>query len=129
MEQFSTHDVAKLIMQFCHDNKLEATLKALQQETGIKYNALSPNQLKELQRHIEGGNWQQVLKAAHSLALPSDAIFSLYSQIIKELILNDEHSMANIILNELRQNIKEPRFDQKFDNLEQLCLKRTGSID
>ncbi|KAL0477922.1 WD40 repeat-containing protein SMU1 [Acrasis kona] len=61
-------DVIHLMLQFCKENKLKSTFKALQEETNTHLNIVDDKQL--FIRNIMDGKWDIVLETISSMYLP-----------------------------------------------------------
>ncbi|KAF0976249.1 hypothetical protein FDP41_004924 [Naegleria fowleri] len=122
--QVDSRDVVKLMMQFCMENNLVETFKALSHETGISCNTMLPHARRKLISFIEKGMWSQVLEILQQpyLTFSKSLLFKLYEQIILELVeLNEEevarYLFANvkIISHELR--VEEPSRYKKLEHV------------
>jgi WD40 repeat-containing protein SMU1 len=92
--EIESDDVIRILQQFLHENNLNNTLAALQQETSIYMN-IEPEQLIPA---IKNGEWQRVLQELQSVNLKPRHLIDLYVQIVLELIETQNVGAARLLL-------------------------------
>ena len=118
--EIQSEDVVKLMMQFCRENGLSSSLKALQAETNVQMNSVE--NVDGLCSDIRHGRWESVLSQVSSMSLPRDKLVMLYEQVVFELLEGGEREMASTIL-EVSDPLSTLKVDQmeRWRKLDQLC--------
>ena len=93
-------DVVRVMLQYCKENGLEETMRALQAESGVHLNTV--DSLETFSSDIAAGRWDSVLAQVASLELPPEKLFALYEQIVKELVELHELPLAHDMLRKTR---------------------------
>jgi WD40 repeat-containing protein SMU1 len=88
--------VIKVILQFCRENALPATLAALQAECRVTLNAVDDP--GALAADVRAGRWDAVLPQVAALALPRRKLEDLYEQVVLELLELREADTARAML-------------------------------
>jgi len=118
--EVQSEDVVKLMMQFCRENGLNSSLKALQAETNVQMNGVE--NVEALCSDIRNGRWESVLSQVSGMSLPRDKLVMLYEQVVFELLEGGEKEMASTIL-EVAEPLATLKVDQieRWRKLDQLC--------
>ncbi|KAG2381282.1 hypothetical protein C9374_006271 [Naegleria lovaniensis] len=119
-----SRDVIKLMMQFCMENNLMETFRALSQETGISCNTMLPHARRKFISFIEKGMWSQVLEFLQQpyLTFSKSLLFKLYEQIILELIELNEDQVARYLFTNVKiishdLSVEEPSRYKKLEHV------------
>mmetsp|Transcript_49904 Transcript_49904/g.165237 ORF Transcript_49904/g.165237 Transcript_49904/m.165237 type:complete len:519 (+) Transcript_49904:22-1578(+) len=89
-------DVVRVVLQFLSENKLNASLAALQKESGISLNAT--DSVDRLTADVLAGRWDAVLTAVAPMSLPRGLLSELYEQVVVELLELREPDTARQML-------------------------------
>lgn len=73
--------VAKIVLQFCKENGLATTAKALQEECQVSLNTVDNNEA--FIADILAGRWDAVLPQVSQLQLPRKKLEDLYEQVLQ----------------------------------------------
>jgi len=115
-------DVIKLILQFCAENSLTHTMKALQEESGVALNTVES--VEGFVSDINNGHWDSVLRQALSLKLPTAKLVNLYEQVMLEMLELREIETARSLLRntEAMQTLKGSDWE-RYRRLEDLVAR------
>ncbi|KAJ3448719.1 wd40 repeat-containing protein smu1 [Anaeramoeba flamelloides] len=105
--QVSKGEVVKIVLQFLEENNLKKAKETLEKETGVCLNTV--NSKEDLIHAIEDGYWSKVLSELSGVSLPSKIIIDLYEEIIIELLLLEENSIAEKLFQSfpIQKDLKE----------------------
>jgi WD40 repeat-containing protein SMU1 len=120
--EISVTDVIKLIQQFMAENHLNASLKALQEESEISLNSVSS--LNEFSALVLDGRWDLVFSKIVSWKIPLDLQFDLYEHVLIELVEANEMAAAKAIKHStvINEHMKS-NFPQRYSRIESIISK------
>jgi len=124
--QVESADVIKLMLQFCAEHKLHASLRALQEETSVTLNVV--DSVERFVADVQQGRWESVLAVSSSLTLPTAKLLDLYEQIVLELAEQREIDTARALLRQAPPlaNTMKKEHPERYLFLEHI-LTRTAS--
>jgi len=93
-----SHDVIRLVLQFCKENGLVRTLQTLQEESRIGLNTV--DSLEKFLSDVNHGQWAKVLQTVSYLTLPDNVLMDLYELVAFELMDLREVETAKIFMKE-----------------------------
>eukprot|EP01063_Lacrimia_lanifica_P032226 TRINITY_DN5467_c0_g1_i1.p1 TRINITY_DN5467_c0_g1~~TRINITY_DN5467_c0_g1_i1.p1 ORF type:complete len:520 (+),score=185.24 TRINITY_DN5467_c0_g1_i1:166-1725(+) len=116
-------DVVRLMLQFCSENGLNGTFKALQAESGVSLNTVPS--VEGFTHDIKAGNWDRVLEALKHMSLPCARLFDLYEQIVIEMMELREVEVARRLLRdtEVMQKMSNEAVE-RYTRIQQLTKKQ-----
>lgn len=89
-------DVVRLMLQFMKENRLFASMRQLQEETGVSLNTVQS--VEQFMADISNGKWDAVLHELASIELPKDKLFAVYEQVVLELLEQRETAVAKELM-------------------------------
>ena len=114
--------VIKIILQFCKENGLLESMKAIEQECKVSLNIVE--NVDTFLADIHAGRWDSVLPQIAALKLPRRKLEDLYEQVVLELIELREIDAARAVLKETPVLISLQDDDpERYSRLEKLCGK------
>ncbi|GJQ15076.1 hypothetical protein GpartN1_g6867.t1 [Galdieria partita] len=129
--QIAASDVIKLILQFLKENGLVESFQALENETGVTYNAPKVP-TTQLVSALTNGNWKDLLSHLSGLELSPSFLMDLFEHITLELALDGDYRSAKLMIeksfplkNVMQRNDPDRyiRLERTIDSLE------SGAID
>mmetsp|Transcript_49768 Transcript_49768/g.119305 ORF Transcript_49768/g.119305 Transcript_49768/m.119305 type:complete len:512 (+) Transcript_49768:24-1559(+) len=120
--EVDAQDVVRLMLQFCKENGLKESQRALQTESQVALNTVES--VEGFLTDVQTGNWDAVLTAVQSLQLPIKKLMALYEQVVMELLELREVDVARAMLRqtECLQTMKQEKPD-RYMRLEHLCAR------
>lgn len=124
MEQLEIEsaDVIKLLLQFCKENNLTESWKALSTETKVCMNVVDNVDLFLLD--IQNGKWDSVLSQLNTMSLPKEKLEMIYEQVVFEMLESGERELAREIVREAEpfRQMKTAQ-PERYLKLEYLCKR------
>jgi len=115
-----------LILQFCRENNLNATMAALQSESQVSLNSVE--NLDAFRQDILKGNWDSVIRSCDGLQLPMPKAIALYEQLVLELLEVQELELARGILRSTPAMLAmKQEHPERYLRLEHQCSRSGGS--
>lgn len=125
--EVDSQDVIRLILQFCRENNLNATMAALQSESQVSLNSVE--NLDAFRQDILKGNWDSVIRSCDGLQLPMPKAIALYEQLVLELLEVQELELARGILRSTPAMLAmKQEHPERYLRLEHQC-SRSGGTD
>ena len=99
-----SRDVVKLMLQFCMENNMTESFKAISKESGLTCNTMLPQHRKQFLTSIEKGSWTFVLETLQQpyLTFSKGLLIKLYEHVIFELIELSEENVARFLMNNIQ---------------------------
>ncbi len=121
-------DIIKLTLQFLRENGLVNSANTLENESGIKLNAV--DSIDRFRNDIISGQWQNILRDIDGVEIKSDVLVDLYENIIYDLIENDDREVASVFLTRVSIASNLLKFDhgEWYRKMEEY-IGRSGSIN
>lgn len=110
----SGEEVIQMMLQFCKENNLLNSLKALEDETGMIFNQVDSI---ELEKSFQSQEWDKVLKICRNL--PENILIQVHEHIIMELSILGEYETSKLLFDESQeiQNLKKSDYQRYVDLL------------
>ncbi|GBG29313.1 WD40 repeat-containing protein SMU1 [Hondaea fermentalgiana] len=123
--EVDANEVLRVVLQFLVESGLEKTARTLESEADVRLNVVPD--VTKIGALIEAKDWATLLSSLNQCQLPRSVMWSLYEEILADLVERGEEGAAKEILRDSEdlEALKKEN-GARFDELQNLLLQLLG---